>query len=151
MSARLCWGLAQLPALATKLNPDSHQISNQAPHLEPPPAQAQIFSLDNTSQIREPRVGLPELNFNEAELETQAWVRGGRRKHCQLVQVRCSTLKAFGKQPRPNISRSLISSEWAGAPSPRVASPVGASSQDELWPPFRPSSPHRACAAIHKK
>ena len=34
---------------------------------------------------------------------------------------------------------------------PRVASPVGASSQDELWPPFRPSSPRRACAAIHKK
>ena len=38
-----------------------------------------------------------------------------------LVQVRCSTLKAFGKQPPPlNISRSLISClEWAGAPSPQ--------------------------------
>ena len=57
-----------------------------------PLAQAQIFSLDNTSQIREPRVGLPELNFNEAELETQAW-RGGASIPSR-VQVRSRLLES---------------------------------------------------------
>ena len=102
-------GFSSAAQAATKLNPDSHQIC--PPHLELPLAQAQIFPLDNTSQIREPRVGLPELNFNEAKLETQAW----GAVQAFLVQVR-STLKAFGKPL--NISRSLISLRMGGRPLP---------------------------------
>ena len=57
-----------------------------------PLAQAQIFSLDYTSQIREPRVGLPELNSNEAELETQAWEGGASIP--SRVQVRSRLLES---------------------------------------------------------
>ena len=122
-----------------------------------PLAQAQIFSLDYTSQIREPRVGLPELNSNEAELETQAW---GSASIPSRVQVRSRLLESrevgryLGRWGGGEASERILLAhlEMGGRLLlPRVASPVGASSQDELWPPFRPSSPRRACAAIHKK
>ena len=123
-----------------------------------PLAQAQIFSLDYTSQIREPRVGLPELNSNEAELETQAWAWAAQA--FLVVQVRSRLLESrevgryLGRWGGGEASERILLAhlEMGGRLLlPRVASPVGASSQDELWPPFRPSSPRRACAAIHKK